>query len=172
MSIQQLNTQIEQLNAEKWSSEKVWRRNQSVEEMKRLAQQTADTVQAEANQLLKEAKNGEKLIQEAETIKWICWIYRSGWMNWRRNRSSLISRLPTNEKCFELETECEEILASKERYSKEAQALKQEFIAMRSNLIDRYVKGLDEFLEENQLFKHLKSEESTKSDDFDHQEIG
>lgn len=164
-SIHQLNTKIEELTVENERLRIFEGEIQELEKMKELAQKTADTVQAEAKLLLEEAKlNRDRVIQEAETVK------MNQLLNLQIELGELISEQEhlnsqiANKKMefFELELQYEDMLANKERVSKEAQVLKQEFLTLRSKLIQKYAEGLDEFIEENQLLNQTSSEDSAK----------
>lgn len=160
--IQQLNKKIEQLEAENKQLKTYEKQIESLEVMKQLAQKTADTVQQEANLLLEAArKEADKLIQEAEAGKMNRLLNLQIKLDDLTKKQEQIDRQITNKRkeYFELESECEELFALKSRYSEEAQVLKQEFLALKSNLVDRYEKSLEEFIEENPLFKQIESEE-------------
>ena len=164
-SVHQLNTKIEELNVENERLRIFEDEIQELEKMKELAQKTADTVQAEAKLLLEEAKlKRDRVIQEAETAK------MNQLLNLQIELGELISEQEhlnsqiANKKMefFELELQYEDMLANKERVSKEAQVLKQEFLTLRSKLIQKYAEGLDEFIEENQLLNQTSTEDSAK----------
>lgn len=163
LTIEKLNIKIDQLNEENERLREFEIELQELEKMKELAQKTANVVQAEAKLLLEEAKQQrDKLIQEAETAK------MNHLLNLQIELGELISEQEhlntqiANKKMefFELELQYEDMVATKDRVSKEAQVLKQEFLSLRSKLIQKYAEGLDEFIEENQLLNQPTAEET------------
>lgn len=162
-TVQQLNTKIKQLNVENERLKEFEVEHQELEKLKELAQKTAETVQVEAKLLLEQAEQEkDSILQEAETAK------MNHLLNVQIELGELISEQEhlnsqiANKKMefFELELQYEDMLASKERVSKEAQVLKQEFLTLRSKLIQKYAEGLDEFIEENQLLNQPILEET------------
>lgn len=136
-----------------------------LERMKELAQKTADTVQLEAELLLEEARQQkDKLIQEAESAK------MNHLLNFQIELGELVNEkdqlnnqiASKKREFFELELQYEDMIATKERVSKEAQVLKQEFLSLRSKLIQKYSEGLDDFIEENQLINQPLADEYEK----------
>lgn len=165
VTIEQLTRKITQLTAENERLKEVEAELQELEKIRELAQKTADAVQAEAKLLLEEAKQQrDQIIQEAKTAK------LNQLLNLQIELGELLSEQEhlntqiANKKTefFELELQYEDMLATKERVSKEAQMLKQEFLTLRSKLIQKYTEGLDEFIEENKLLNQPVGEESAK----------
>lgn len=163
LTIEKLNIRIDQLNEDNERLKEFEIEIQELEKMKELAQKTANIVQAEAKLLLEEAKQQrDKLIQEAETAK------MNHLLNLQIELGELLSEQEhlntqiANKKMefFELELQYEDMVAMKDRVSKEAQVLKQEFLSLRSKLIQKYASGLDEFIEENQLLNYPPVEET------------
>lgn len=153
-TVQQLNAKIKQLNAENERLKEFEVENQELEKLKEMAQRTAEAVQAEAKLLLEQAEQEkDSILQEAETAK------MNHLLNVQIELGELISEQEhlnsqiANKKMefFELELQYEDMVANKERVTNEAQVLKQEFLNLRSKLIQKYAEGLDEFIEENQL---------------------
>lgn len=164
-NVQQLNLKIDQLKAENERLKEFETEIQELEKMKELAQKTADTVQAEAKLMLEEAKQQkDKLIHEAEAAKMNHLLNLQIELGELIHEQEHLNTQIANKKMeyFELELQYEDMLATKERVSKEAQVLKTEFMSLRSKLIQKYAEGLDEFIEENQLLNQPVIEEPAK----------
>ena len=161
-----LNNTIQQLNKENERLQVFEAEIQELEKMKELAQKTADVVQTEAKLLLEEAKQQkDKLIQEAEAIKMNQLLNLQIELGELVNEKDQLNHQLASKKTeyFELELQYEDMVATKDRVSKEAQVLKQEFLSLRSKLIQKYAEGLDEFIEENQLLNQPTTDESTSN---------
>ncbi|MDT2600063.1 DivIVA domain-containing protein [Enterococcus hulanensis] len=161
-TIHQLNEKYEQLMGENERLKEFELEIQELEKMKELAQRTADTVQAEAKQLMEQAEQkSARLLQEAESTKMNHLLNIQIELGELMSEQEHLNTQIANKKMeyFELELQCEDMLANKERVAKEAQVLKQEFLTLRSKLIQKYADGLDEFIEENQLLNQPTNEE-------------
>jgi len=161
-TIHQLNEKYDQLNAENERLKEFELEIQELEKMKELAQRTADTVQAEAKQLMEQAEEkSARLLQEAESTKMNHLLNVQIELGELMSEQEHLNTQIANKKMeyFELELQCDDMLANKERVAKEAQVLKQEFLTLRSKLIQKYADGLDEFIEENQLLNQPTNEE-------------
>lgn len=164
-NVQKLKTTIQQLQTENERLQTFEAEIQELEKMKDMAQKTADAVQTEAQLLLEEAKQQkDTLIQEAETVKMNHLLNLQIELGELINEKEQLNTQIANKKMefFELELQYEDIVAAKERISKEAQVLKQEFLSLRSKLIQKYAEGLDEFIEENHLLNQSTSDEPAK----------
>lgn len=161
-TIHQLNEKYEQLMGENERLKQFELEIQELEKMKELAQITADTVQAEAKQLMEQAEQkSARLLQEAESTKMNHLLNIQIELGELMSEQEQLNTQIANKKMeyFELELQYEDLLANKERAAKEAQVLKQEFLTLRSKLIQKYADGLDEFIEENQLLNQPTNEE-------------
>ena len=161
-TIHQLNEKYEQLMGENERLKEFEREIQELEKMKELAQITADAVQAEAKLLMEQAEQkSARLLQEAESTKMNHLLNIQIELGELMSEQEHLNTQIANKKMeyFELELQCEDMLANKERVAKEAQVLKQEFLTLRSKLIQKYADGLDEFIEENQLLNQPTNEE-------------
>lgn len=161
-TIHQLNEKYEQLMGENERLKEFEREIQELEKMKELAQITADAVQAEAKLLMEQAEQkSARLLQEAESTKMNHLLNVQIELGELMSEQEHLNTQIANKKMeyFELELQCEDMLANKERVAKEAQVLKQEFLTLRSKLIQKYADGLDEFIEENQLLNQPTNEE-------------
>lgn len=161
-TIHQLNEKYEQLMGENERLKEFEREIQELEKMKELAQITADAVQAEAKLLMEQAEQkSARLLQEAESTKMNHLLNIQIELGELMSEQEHLNTQIANKKMeyFELELQCEDMLANKERVAKEAQVLKQEFLTLRSKLIQKYADGLDEFIEENQLLNQPMNEE-------------
>ncbi|MBO0459922.1 DivIVA domain-containing protein [Enterococcus hulanensis] len=161
-TIHQLNEKYEQLMGENERLKEFEREIQELEKMKELAQITADAVQAEAKLLMEQAEQqSARLLQEAESTKMNHLLNVQIELGELMSEQEQLNTQIANKKMeyFELELQCEDMLANKERVAKEAQVLKQEFLTLRSKLIQKYADGLDEFIEENQLLNQPTNEE-------------
>lgn len=127
---------------------------EEIEKMKQMAQQTADAVQTEVQNLLEEAEEKkERIIKEAESTKMNHLLNAQIELGELMNEQEQIKVQVANKKLelFELEEQYEETLNKKDTATRETQLMKQEFISLRSKLIQKYVDGIDAFIEENQL---------------------
>lgn len=161
-TIHQLNEKYEQLMGENERLKEFELEIQELEKMKELAQITADAVQAEAKLLMEQAEQkSARLLQEAESTKMNHLLNVQIELGELMSEQEHLNTQIANKKMeyFELELQCEDMLANKERVAKEAQVLKQEFLTLRSKLIQKYADGLDEFIEENQLLNQPTNEE-------------
>lgn len=161
-TIHQLNEKYEQLMGENERLKEFELEIQELEKMKELAQITADAVQAEAKLLMEQAEQkSARLLQEAESTKMNHLLNVQIELEELMSEQEHLNTQIANKKMeyFELELQCEDMLANKERVAKEAQVLKQEFLTLRSKLIQKYADGLDEFIEENQLLNQPTNEE-------------
>ncbi|MDT2661046.1 DivIVA domain-containing protein [Enterococcus hulanensis] len=161
-TIHQLNEKYEQLMGENERLKEFELEIQELEKMKELAQITADAVQAEAKLLMEQAEQkSARLLQEAESTKMNHLLNVQIELGELMSEQEQLNTQIANKKMeyFELELQCEDMLANKERVAKEAQVLKQEFLTLRSKLIQKYADGLDEFIEENQLLNQPTNEE-------------
>lgn len=161
-TIHQLNEKYEQLMGENERLKEFELEIQELEKMKELAQITADAVQAEAKLLMEQAEQkSARLLQEAESTKMNHLLNIQIELGELMSEQEHLNTQIANKKMeyFELELQCEDMLANKERVAKEAQVLKQEFLTLRSKLIQKYADGLDEFIEENQLLNQPTNEE-------------
>lgn len=165
VTIHQLNAKNEQLKNENERLREFEVEHQELEELKEMAQKTAEVVQAEAKVLLEQAEQTKDIIlQEAETAKMNQLLNAQIELGELVNEQDHLNAQMANKKMefFELELQYEDMLADKERITKEAQVLKQEFLSLRSKLIKKYAEGLDEFIEENKLLNHPVSDEPMK----------
>lgn len=160
-----LNDDIQQLQMANERLQVFEEEVKDLERMKELAQKTADTVQLEAELLLEEARQQkDKLVQEAESAK------MNHLLNFQIELGELVNEkdqlnnqiASKKREFFELELQYEDMIATKERVSKEAQVLKLEFLSLRSKLIQKYSEGLDDFIEENQLINQPLADEYEK----------
>lgn len=161
-TIHQLNEKYEQLMGENERLKEFELEIQELEKMKELAQITADAVQAEAKLLMEQAEQkSARLLQEAESTKMNHLLNIQIELGELMSEQEQLNTQIANKKMeyFELELQYEDLLANKERVTKEAQVLKQEFLTLRSKLIQKYADGLDEFIEENQLLNQPTNEE-------------
>lgn len=162
-SAQQLSIKNMQLKSENERFRAIEAEISELDKMKALAQKTADTVQMEAKVLLEQAKRErDQILQEAETTK----------MNHLLNLQIDIDELVheqehlnvqiANKKksLFELDLQYQDILAEKERFAREAQLLKSEFMTLRNRLLQKYEEELNEFIEENELLGGPMNEET------------
>jgi len=164
-TIDQLNKNTQQLMSENERLKEFEFELQELEKMKELAQTTADTVQTEAKQLLEQAKEkSTRLVQEAEATKMNKLLNIQIELGELIHEQEQLNEQIANKRMeyFELELQYDDLLANKERISKEAQILKQEFLSMRGKLIQKYTEGLDEFIEENQLLNQSTNDEPAK----------
>lgn len=161
-TIHQLNEKYEQLMGENERLKEFEREIQELEKMKELAQITADAVQAEAKLLMEQAEQkSARLLQEAESTKMNHLLNIQIELGELMSEQEHLNTQIANKKMeyFELELQCEDMLANKERVAKEAQVLKQEFLTLRSKLIQKYADDLDGFIEEDQLLNQPTNEE-------------
>lgn len=163
INVQQLTSEIKQLKHENDRLSKFENEIQELEEKKKIAKKAADALQEEAEILLDKAKGkAEGIIRDAESEK----LNRILNLQIKINelidqRGQLDDQIADKKKeYFELRLQYEDVLATKERLTKEAQILGQEFQSLRNKLIEKYAGSLDEFLKENQLFSPSMSDES------------
>lgn len=164
-NVQKLKTTIQQLKTENERLQTFEAEIQELEKMKELAQKTTEAVQAEAKLLLEEAEQQrDTMIQEGKTAKMNHLLNLQIELGELINEKEQLNNQIANKKMefFELELQYEDMIATKNRVSKEAQVLKQEFLSLRSKLIQKYAEGLDEFIEENQLLNQTITEEPAK----------
>ncbi|MDU5512076.1 DivIVA domain-containing protein [Enterococcus gilvus] len=162
-SAQQLSIKNMQLKSENERFRSIESEVYELDKMKELAQKTADTVQMEAQLLLEQAKRErDAILQEAETTKMNHLLNLQIDIDELVHEQEHLNVLIANKKksLFELDLQYQDVLAEKERFSREAQLLKSEFMTLRNRLLQKYEEELNEFIEENELLSQPLSEDS------------
>ena len=162
-SAQQLSIKNMQLKSENERFRSIESEVYELDKMKELAQKTADTVQMEAQRLLEQAKRErDAILQEAETPKMNHLLNLQIDIDELVHDQEHLNVLIANKKksLFELDLQYQDVLAEKERFSREAQLLKSEFMTLRNRLLQKYEEELNEFIEENELLSQPLSEDS------------
>ncbi|MGM0301256.1 hypothetical protein IGI66_000848 [Enterococcus sp. AZ048] len=162
-SAQQLSIKNMQLKSENERFRSIESEVYELDKMKELAQKTADTVQMEAQLLLEQAKRErDAILQEAETTKMNHLLNLQIDIDELVHDQEHLNVLIANKKksLFELDLQYQDVLAEKERFSREAQLLKSEFMTLRNRLLQKYEEELNEFIEENELLSQPLSEDS------------
>lgn len=139
---------------------------EEIEKMKQLAQQTADTVQKEIDDLMNQAeKEKNRILEQAESTRMNHLLNAHIELGKLQQEQELLDEQMVTKRAalFELERQYNALLVEKEKAQQESNVLKQEFVSLRSKLIQKYTEGIDEFIEENHLEAHASTPTEEKA---------
>ncbi|MGM0125818.1 hypothetical protein IGI37_003219 [Enterococcus sp. AZ194] len=148
----------------------------NLEKVNQIAEETAKTVQEAADKLIIEAEEKKKkLLEKAESSKMNHLLDAQIELGQLLNEQERI-RVDVANKRLELvqiEQKYEETVRKKEAAERETVLLKDEFVSLRSKLLQKYTEGVDAFIKENDLMKREGNEpDSEKITHLDKKRIG
>lgn len=137
---------------------------QSIDQMRVMAQETANRVEKEAQKIFERAeKEREELLKSAEEDRLHALLdvqLELGELN--KEQAELMVQLETKQQeLLELKIQCRELDQWKEKTEQEVGVFKQELSSIKDQLMAKYEESLEAFLEENLRFK---TEEATSKE--------
>lgn len=161
--IEEIETEKNRLKDENERLQGLELEKQKIDQMRKMAQETANRVEKEAQNIFERAQEeGEQLLKTAEEERLHALMdlqLELGELN--KEQMDLLTQLESKkQELTELNYQCRELGQWKEKTEQEVAVFKQELSTIKEQLMAKYEESLEAFLEENLRFKRI--EETTK----------